>query len=484
MFSFTSYNQSCTKFIYCILIILVSLALPAQAQTVQTEIQKFLPDGITDNDFWGRAVSIDGNRAIVGGFSDVYIFEYDATADTWIEAAELNAPPGGGGAFGYSVSIQGDRALVGAYLNNGGVGTAYIFEYNAATDQWEEVVQLLASDGTADDWFGQSVSLDGDRVVVGALLEDPGDVQSAGSVYVFERQTDGSWPEVAKLVASDGVDFDQFGFSVAASGDRILVGATFAGSPVAYLFDYDALADQWVETQLIPSDAGPGDRFGISVSLDGDRALVGASGLNVNGAAYLFEYDTTADQWDETKLTASDGALNDAFGYAVYIEGDLALIGSPFEAPDDINLAGSAYLFKYNAGEDTWEEKVKLLVSDRERTDVFGTAVAISGGFAIVGSSETEFSGIGDSGAYLFQVPVASCGGFDVFRGRARRRRLRGTGLRRRGDRQQRSIPPHLRHPGAGSDCGLGRPRYHLRPQRRRCHLRRPRQGRHQRRPR
>ncbi|MCH7954231.1 MAG: FG-GAP repeat protein, partial [Candidatus Marinimicrobia bacterium] len=216
--------------------------------------------------------------------------------------------------FGFSVSISGDYAVVGAYLDNDNgsdSGSAYIFKRTGTS--WVQEAKLLPSDGAAFDNFGFSVSISGDYAVVGAFLDDDNGGAS-GSAYVFKR-TGTSWAEEAKLLASDRAADDQFGVSVSISGDYAVVGAVFDddngdGSGSAYVFKRTGTS--WAqEAKLLPSDGAAIDFFGMSVSISGDYAVVGAhrdddSGPET-GSAYVFKRSGTS--WaQEAKLFPSDGA--------------------------------------------------------------------------------------------------------------------------------------------------------------------------------
>src|SRR5690606_32093664 len=241
--------------------------------------------------------------------------------------------------------------------------------------------QLLASDGAADDYFGISVSLSGNRALIGAPYDDNNGIKS-GSAYVFELQS-GSWVETAKLTANDGAAMDNFGWSVSLSGNRALIGARLdddhgVNSGSAYVFELQS--GSWGETvKLTAADGATGDNFGLSVSLFGDRALIGSIGDNDNGSdsgsAYVFELQ--AGNWAEfTKLVASDGAAGDYFGVSVSLSGDRASIGA-WGDDDHGSKSGSAYVFDLNGV--TWTETAKLTADDGAADDRFGLSVSLSG---------------------------------------------------------------------------------------------------------
>jgi len=277
------------------------------------------------------------------------------------EEAKLTASDGAASDyFGWSVALSGDTALVGADNNDddgANSGSAYIFERNnSGADNWGEVKKLTASDGAAGDIFGYSVGLSGDTALVGAWGDDSGQ----GAAYLFERNTGGvdNWGEVAKLTASDGAASDSFGSSVSLSGDTALVGAPYNDTfGSAYIFKRNSGGvDNWGQTKIITaSDSAAGDEFGSSVALSGDTALVGAyfdddDGAN-SGSAYIFERnDGGADNWGEVKkLTASDAAAGDDFGRSVALDGDTALVGAR-DGDGAIADSGSAYIFERNSG--------------------------------------------------------------------------------------------------------------------------------------
>ncbi len=261
--------------------------------------------------------------------------------------------------FGISVAVSGDTIVVGAYGKDTGAtdaGAAYVFQRDqGGTNNWGQVTKILASDAQAFDRFGSSVAVSGDTATVGAYKEDGGS-NDVGAAYIFERDEGGAdnWGEVKKLSASDAHISGHFGSSVAVSGDTATVGAPDAGYPspmpgAAYVFERDeGGADNWGEVKkLSASDAGAFDQFGISVAVSGDTAVVGAyartgGGFINQGGAYAFQRDQGGtDNWgEETKLTASDAAHNDYFGISVAVSGDITLVGAYHS-----NSTGAVYAF-------------------------------------------------------------------------------------------------------------------------------------------
>jgi hypothetical protein len=325
--------------------------------------------------------------------------------------------------YGMSVSISGDYAVVGAYRdddNGTNSGSVYVFSRNeGGTDAWGSVAKLTASDGAKDDYFGISVSIYGEDIIVGANSNNDSGSNS-GSAYVFSRNQGGDnmWGEVVKLTASDGTGYDQFGYSVSISGDDAVVGmfgdSTNIGA--AYVFSRNQSgADAWGEVaKLTASDGAAEDKFGWSVSISGDYAAVGAKGnddgASNTGSAYVFSRNQDGtDAWGQVKkLNATGGAWNDEFGYSVSISGDNLVVGV-YKDDDNGSDSGSAYVFSRNQGGDnTWGKVTKLLSSDGAWSDKFGYSVSISGDSILVGAYQDDSMG----SAYLFSRNV---GGTDTW---------------------------------------------------------------------
>jgi hypothetical protein len=286
--------------------------------------------------------------------------------------------------FGYSVSLSGNRALIGAYQPLfTGPGYAYVFAFDGTN--WTVESKLTAADGMTGDGFGRAVSLVGNRALVGAWNHNSG----TGAAYVFDF--DGAnWTQTAELMASDGTFGATFGLGVSLDGDRALIGA----SRDAYIFDFNGSA--WSQTaKLLTTD---GNHLGPSVSLSGDRALVGGSTGHTGspGLAYIFAFDGTA--WSqEAELSAPDPNRYDHFGGAVSLYGTNALIGAGGQTVNG-EMVGSAYIFS-RAGT-TWLEQAELMPTDGYPYSGFGNAVSLVGRRAVISAGAGGASG--NPAAYLF----------------------------------------------------------------------------------
>jgi len=343
-----------------------------------TEEQKLLPPAPTFG--FGCSITLSGYTALIGAqFEDNYkgaAYVFTRSGATWIQQAKLMASDGAvEDRFGNAVSLYGDTALIGAkgdadYGTN--TGSVYVFTRNGTN--WTQQAKLLASDGAEQDGFGFSVSLSGDTALIGAWHDDD-KASDSGSAYVFTR-TDTNWMQQAKLLASNGAVNDYFGEVVSLDGDTAFIGASSKDSTYVFtrtgntwtqkqelssvgwhfsisgdtalithnkypyqpsVYVFTRTGNTWTkQTEFVASDSSLS--FGNSVSLSGDTALIGDThGL---GAAYVFTHieNTWTQQY---KLLASDGYEGDNFGTLVFLDGNIALIAAYSNDRND----NSVYVF-------------------------------------------------------------------------------------------------------------------------------------------
>ncbi len=335
----------------------------------------------------------DNDRGDNSGSASVFVRSRGA----WRRQAKLLASDGAAGdILGYSVALSDDTALVGAAGDNEkGVssGSTYVFVRSGET--WTEQAKLIPTDGASGDQLGYSVALSDDTALVGAFIDDDRG-ESSGSAYVFVRSGE-TWTEQAKLIPTDGAPGDQFGRAVALSDDTAFVGAPRdddrgEGSGSVYVFVRSGEA--WTqEAKLASADGAAGDQFGHSMALSAETALVGARddddrGEN-SGSASIFV--SSGGVWSEqAKLIPTDGAPGDVFGYSTALSGDRALIGA-LSDDDKGDSAGAAYLFVRSGT--TWSEVPKLIAPDGVPGDQFGSSVAVSGDTSVVGALSSKGSG-------------------------------------------------------------------------------------------
>ena len=266
--------------------------------------------------------------------------------------------------------------------------------------------ELLADDGTAHDWFGATVAVSGDTAVVGAPLRTIGGNARQGAVYVFVR-AGGVWTQQAELTALDGAAGDAFGTAVAVSGGTVVVGAYEHAGRAGAAYVFVRSGETWTQQAELTGDRVITEEFGRSVAVSGDTVLVGADDYAADtmpfthGAVYVFV--RSAGAWTrQTVLMADDPTLGDAFGYAVALEGDRALIGAIGHPHDDTGYGpGAAYVFTRSGG--AWSQEAELAPGDGVRGDGFGGSVALSGGTALVGAAVHAVNGNAVQGAaYVF----------------------------------------------------------------------------------
>ena len=353
-------------------------AAPATVSTYAwTEQAAILPGDAAASDAFGNSISLFGDTALIGspgaaigGQSSsgaAYVFVRDPALGTWSNQSKLVASDfGTGDMFGSSVSLSGDTAIVGAYAadvaGNGGVGAAYIFVRGSSTSAFVQQAMLLASDRASGDVFGRAVALSGDTALIGARLVDAGGLKDAGAAYIFTRKSGGSaWVEqVPRLTASDGHVADMFGYSVALSGDTALIGAP--------------------------------------------------ASLTTDGAAYVFVRNPASGLWTEqAKLVSNDHKAGDQFGYTVALDGDTALIGAPYSDDGSKSAAGAAYVFVRDAASGSWTQQARLLAIDSTARSGFGWQVALNENWAAIGAALAAVNGNASAGAvYVLPRPAGA----------------------------------------------------------------------------
>jgi len=398
-------------------------------------------------DYFGFRVSVHGDTMVIGSYGDddkgsgsgsAYVFTRDtagAITSGWTQVATLTADDGAADDyFGYSVSVNGETMVIGAYGdddNGSNSGSAYVFTRDTngdITSGWTQVAKLTANDGAAGDYFGSSVAIDGNTVVIGAYGDD-GTGGNSGSAYVFRRITAGDitsgWAQVAQLTADDSAVEDNFGFSVAIDGDTMVIGAigdddNGGNSGSAYVFTRDTggdLASGWTQIAKLTADDGAGgDYFGHSVSINGNTMVIGSQldddkGID-SGSAYVFRRaidDDLSSNWTQVaKLTANDGAAGDYFGIAVSIDGDTVVVGANMDDDKGSN-SGSAYVFERNTAGDlssNWTQVAKLTGNDGKPNDYFGRSVSVDGNTVAIGAWAHDSKG---SAYVFFAAPPSLC---------------------------------------------------------------------------
>lgn len=400
---------------------MLALSSTAHAQTtLDTETQKITASDGLRNEQYGFSVAIEGSRALVGayqhggaGIGAGAVYSLHFNGEDWVEdLIIIGGDTAGGDRFGSAVAIDGDLAAIGAPMDDDmgfDSGSVYLYRHDGTT--WRFVQKLVPFDGEQFDFFGRAIELEGDVLWVGTPGDDQPD-QEAGSVYVY-RNDGSTWQFEQRITSSDATAFDSYGRAISAQGTTLLVGASEddddgGRSGSAYIVQYDG--SSWNEVQKIrPKDGKLNAEFGRDVSLDGEYAIIGAPGDTRNeyqgiGSAYAFHFDGT--RWVERqKITCSDGIDFHNFGNVVELDGRGVTIAARNDPLGIGTLTGSAYVFRLVGSR--WIEERKLAASDRNQQELFGVSIASSDGTTLIGASgDTSQTGA----AYVFLNPECRAG--------------------------------------------------------------------------
>lgn len=351
-----------------------------------TQEHKLTADGAQASDCLGQAVAMDGATVVSGDICSGAAYVFDAvTGDQVTQLTPSDGLPGD--QFGHDVGVSGGVAIVGAHKHSGPpgqfAGAAYLFDSQTGI----EVRKLVSDDIAANDEFGEAVAIDGGVAVVGAR----GSRQS-GAAYVFDTA---SGQQLWKLTPDDAVSNSDFGNAVAIAGSTIVVGAIGAfdgGSRTGAAYVFDANTGLQV-VKLLADDGLEGDNIGYSVATDGLHVLVGGY-KGSNGSAYLFDAATGG---QVAKLEPDDlnPATGPGYGRSVSVSGGLAIVGADGD-DEALSGAGAAYLFDTQTG----QQVAKMFAGDPSINAGFGTGVAIDNETAAVGSPDAN----GPGATYVFTV--------------------------------------------------------------------------------
>ncbi len=385
--------------------ILLVLLITVQAATAQYDEQKIHPEVGYITDFFGVAVGMSGNYAIIGAWGDDEIaansgaaYIYFNNEGTWVEHTKLLASNGyQNGKFASRVDVSGDYAVGATTQYNNDRGAVYIFNNNGGI--WEEQQFIEKPDVPAMSMFGSSVSIDGNNVIIG-MRTFSSSVGLPGAAFIY-NYNGATWEQTAELIPNEAVVGDWVGASSNIAGDYAIVGAhgtdgTLENEGAAYI--YKNIDGTWTKIiQLKAGDPAEDDFFGTDVAIHNNFAMVGANRKNnYTGAVYVFENNN--DTWGQTqKIIAPDASSNDQFGYSIDFNNEVLVIGAKSEG-----LAGAAYVYKNIDG--TWTFFEKIIPSDGELDDDFGNAIALSGDNFIVAAQWCDIFGTNSGAAYVYST--------------------------------------------------------------------------------
>ena len=319
-------------------------------------------------DQFSLSVAIGDNKIAAGmpGSDDngtssgsAFIYDLDGTNEVKITASDAAQSD----EFGFSVAIGNSKVAIGA-RGEGTGGAVYVYNLDGTGE-----VKITPSDTASNDDFGSAVAIGNSKVYVGSRSDDDNG-SSSGSVYIYNLDGTGE----VKITASDGVSFARFGSSLAIGHDKLVVGAPFdnpAGDPPSggsvYVYDLDGTN----ELKIRSSDVASGDDFGHAVAIGSNKIVVGAygddDGASGTGSVYVYNLDGTG----QVKITASDAAQSDHFGYSVAVGGDKIYVGARYD-DDGASASGSVYIYNLDG---TGEVKISNPESDSSAQ--FGTSLAL-----------------------------------------------------------------------------------------------------------
>ena len=374
------------------------LPLPAAnpAQPFAWPEEKVVASNGTDHNAFGQSIALRGTTALIGAVDvndwEGAIYVFTQQDGIWTEGQEFMADdgvPNDRATFGTAIMIDGDTAVIGALGakidGHANAGAAYVFKETDGT--WSQVAKLVAPDPAENNYFGQAAAIAGDNIVVGAYGATVGENVLQGAAYVYSN-VGGTWTLVKKIVADDAVGGEFFGRSVAMSGTRALVGAPYASidgtAARGAVYTFDGSTPDWTQIGKTVADSGdPGDAFGFSLAATQTHMVVGANGSNgAKGGAFVFGDD--GGQWTQlARLVADDAAVGDDAGYAVAIDGTTILVGADRAAIGANTQQGAAYVFAQSG--DEWVQTQKLVSSDSQTDMFYGGFVALSDTTALVG---------------------------------------------------------------------------------------------------
>jgi hypothetical protein len=367
--------------------------------TAETQF-RLTTDDASESSEYGRSVAIDGNLVAVGMGGDgadgaVYLYKRQGTSYIFEEKL-VNPEATEGAEFGRTVAVQGDMVLVGARFAQvdtiSQAGAVYVFRKYG--DSWHFEDKVVSPSPQSKDNFGRALAVQGDLLVVTARKNSA----EKGAAYVYMNTSDG-WIYQENLEASDSADGDYFGQSVDLQGNFMVIGARNTEDAGGfYLFRQSR--NEWIEIMKVtPPDGNLDDQYGFAIAIAGDKIVVSArradpAGLNNAGAVYV--YSMRGDTVElVTKLMANDAMAKDEFGQSVAIAGNIIAVG----AWKDDTSKGSIYLFRQNG--DQWIQTDKITASDGISGDEFGYSLAAIGNRVVTGAHKADFISTDGGAAYV-----------------------------------------------------------------------------------
>ena len=409
------------------------------AQGVKTQQagprQQLLPSDSTIHDGFGIVVALDQDTLVVNAKEAAYVFGRAGDEDEWEEIAKLTLPGIPTEELILLASdVQSDTIVIGATWSEEDEfddhSEVYIFDRNqGGANNWGLVKKLIAAEGSVDDNFGAAVALDGDLLAVGASQIDvdanPGVNIDQGAAYLYGRNVGGSnnWGLVKQITQDDGKFNDEFGLDIDLDGDILVVGATMVDLEGVSGEDHGATyiygrnvggAEQWgLMTRVTATDAESMGNFGGRLRLDGDTLAIGAGfDEDTPGSVHIFERNAGGvDQWGAVqRIEPPAGDADLGFGFALDLDGDRLLVGSPLVARCGRVNQGAVYVLdRVQDGPDAWVLVERLGVGVGQ-DGYFGIGVATDNGTMVIGAPNVADRMTMKAGlAYVNPVSLGDC---------------------------------------------------------------------------
>lgn len=337
---------------------------------------------------FGTSATLVGDEVLVGEphheLRPGLVYVFGATGDGWRVRQTLEAPGGTpGDRFGIRSVATGDEILVAATRADGGAGTVHHFRRSG--NGWTHAGTLAPAGLGPADSLGSGLALEGDWAMVASIAAGGG----RGAVHAFRRQGDG-WVEHSTLVPGDLAGGDRFGASIAIDGEWALVGAPAKNDAagLVYVYRWDETAEAWEQAGQLGAELGqPQAGLGTALAFRGGRAYIGAPALLAVGS--VVEYVLDADDGSfslESLLLPFQAGPGTQFGTDVALSGDRLLVGAP-----GAGRGGRAFVYEWDAGREEWTETTALTADGLGRGDQFGATVAVDGDRAVVAALQQDF---------------------------------------------------------------------------------------------
>ncbi len=384
-----------------------SLVTPVHAECLPVNTDEFVASSALENDHFGSEIAISGDWAVIAaerdddnGLDAGAVFMYYFNGNQWVEHSRLLGP--GGDAedyFGYSVAISGNTVVVGSWKDyNIGppatLGSAYVYTYNGSS--WDFNTLLTNPDGGSGE-YGVAVAVEGSTILVGAPQAYSSWGGSRGVAFMYRNYGDG-WDNSIKLQPSNGALVYKFGYQVAISGSNIAIGAygdqnNGFGSGSVFIFNIDS--DQEVQ-KIYASNSAAYEEFGRAMDLDGNTLIIGSRDYAgpVGGAVFVYEYD--GNQWVEgATLRDIFPSSSHAFGYfRIAVSGDLILVNDGYN--------NEMFLFSRDGSD--WVYEDELVQPDPAVGGMFGGGFAVEDGVIMIGDQRHMHDDLKIGAVYVFDA--------------------------------------------------------------------------------